>query len=167
MVAPNPLEQIAGTLRGSALRNWLRTDGAALIRSFETGVAALDYLRAGGVAIRTADFYAIRKEVNDVVNSAVRLENYAGDLLIPQKWHVSDHGLNLSTDYQYHVHLFGTDPETGLLKDRWMTVVSDRQLTKDDIFSMADAYLSEYEEVGDNAKVMADVTFGEVEALRR
>lgn len=154
---------LPGFLEGQALKNWLRTDGAGIFTAFETGAEALDFIRNYNVAIRTADFYAIRREVLNVVESSQPLLDYPTNQLIPYNWHVSDTGLDLSTDFQYRIHLFGADPDEGVLKDRWMTVASNRQLTIDEIQEVARSYVGE----GGVSGQIEDYRFAEIEPLRR
>lgn len=166
MVAPI-IEELVGLLEGRALNNWLRTGGSSLFRIFETGADALRYLQSQGLEVPSSTFYRIRQEVLDVSNSSTRLVNYDGDSLIPLNWHVKSHGLDLSTDYQYRIQLIGNDADTGLLKEEWMTVVSDRQLTKNEVQAMARAYLGEYGETGNTDRQIDDYNFGFIQALRR
>lgn len=140
---------ISGVLKGDALRNWLRTDGAGVFRAFESGVQAVDYLRGLGIGIRTQDFYAIRREVLSVQDSAIRVQDYPGDQLIPRAWHASDHGLNLTTDFQYRIELFGHDPNTGEIRHNYMTIASDRQLTQHQIQDAARNYIGQGGASGD------------------
>ena len=161
------LEPLAGELTGRAFGNWLRTSGASLFRLYETGAELYEYLQDSGVSFSRSAFYNIRREVLELTSSSNRLLAFDDDRLIPQNWHVKSHGLSLTTDYQYRVHLFGNDPETGILKDEWITVVSDRQLTKADVHAMASAYLGEYEEVGLSSRQMDNVQFAEVQPMKR
>lgn len=154
---------VTQVLKGSALRNWLRTDGAGIFRAFGSGVEALGYVREHLGAIRTQDFYQIRREVLAVQTAEVEPGTYPGDQLIPMRSHVQDHGLNLSSEYQYRVQLFGYDPNTGQLKDQWMTIASDHQLTPDQVQDTARAYLGEGGESGD----IVLSAFGGITAMRR
>lgn len=163
MTTPNDFEVPAGTLQGDALRNWLRTDGAGIFTAFETGIEALDFAREAGLKIRTQDFYSIRREVLNVVESSQPLINYPENELIPWNWHVTDHGLDLSTDFQYRIHLFGSDPDSGFLKDQWMTVASDRQLTIDEVREVARSYVGE----GGTSGEIENYVFGEIEPMMR
>jgi hypothetical protein len=167
MVTPINFTALAGELSGRALNNWLRTSGAALIRSFETGADALRYLTENGVDIARSTFYDIRKQVLDLSSSSLRLANYETERLVPLNWHVKNHGLNLTTDFQYRLHMFGTDPETGLVKDQWVTIVSDRQLTVGEVQSAGLNWLVEYDEVNQGSKQIDDPIFGEIEPMRR
>jgi len=163
MTLPIEFEVPPGTFRGDALRNWLRTDGAGIFSAFKTGEAALDFARDAGLQIRTQDFYAIRRQVLAVIDSAQPLLNYPTNQLIPLNWHVSDHGLELTTDFQYRIHLFGVDPESGYLQDKWMTVASDRQLTQNEVQEVARGYVGEGGASGD----IEDFRFGEIEPMTR
>lgn len=163
MIAPIVFEVLPGLLRGDALRNWLRTDGAGIFQAFETGADALDFARNLGLQIRTQDFYSIRREVLNVVESSQPLLTYPENELIPLNWHVSDHGLELSSDFQYRVHMFGADSATGILKSQWMTIASDRQLTMNEVKEVARSYVGE----GGVSGEIEDFHFAEIEPLRR
>ena len=163
MTFPIEFEVPAGTLRGDALRNWLRTDGAGIFTAFETGAEALDFARDAGLQVRTQDFYAIRREVLSVVESSQPLLNYPTNQLIPLNWHVSDHGLDLTTDFQYRIHLFGIDPESGYLQDKWMTVASNTQLTQEQVQEVARGYVGE----GGASGEIEDFRFGEIQPMMR
>lgn len=163
MIIPIDFEVPGGALRGDALRNWLRTDGAGIFTAFETGSEALDFARSYGLAIRTEDFYSIRREVLNVANSSQPLLEYPNNQLIPLNWHVQDHGLDLTTDYQYRIHLYGADAETGFLKDQWMTVASNRQLTIAEVQDVARSYVGE----GGVSGEIEDFHFAEVQPLAR
>lgn len=163
MVSPIVFEALPGTLRGTALRDWLRTDGAAIFRSFETTDEALTYVRDLGIQIRTQDFYAIARQVKSLWESGDKIADYAGNQLIPLAWHNNEHGQELSSAYQYRIQLFGADPDTGFLTQRWMTVASDRQLTKDQIKDVAREYNSEYATPGQ----IEGILFGDIQPLRR
>lgn len=163
MILPIDFEVPPGFLRGEALRNWLRTDGAGIFSAFNTGAGALDFARELGVAIRTQDFYTIRNEVLSVIESSQSLSDYPTNQLVPLAWHVQDHGLELSSNFQYRVHMFGADREEGVLSSQWVTVASDRQLTIDQIKDVARSFLGEG---GDSDRIF-DPVFGEIESLRR
>lgn len=163
MVTGIDFEVLAGQLRGDALRNWLRTDGAGIFTAFNTGSSALEFARSAGLQVRTQDFYAIRREVLAVVDSSQPLLNYPGNQLIPLNWHVSDHGLDLSSEFQYRIHMFGADQNTGILKDQWMTVASDRQLTSDQVREVARSYVGE----GGVSGEIESYHFAEIEPLMR
>jgi hypothetical protein len=51
---------------------------------------------------------------------------------------------------------------TGVLKDQWMTVASNRQLTKNEVREVAYTYSGERGPSGD----INDFRFGEIEAMR-
>jgi hypothetical protein len=150
-------------LKGQALRNWLRTDGAGIFRAFGTGVETLGYIREHFGAIRTQDFYEIRRQVLSVQSDRLEPGDYPGNQLIPKAWHTTDHGLNLSTDYQYRVELFGYDPNTGEIKHQYMTIASDHQLTQDQVTTGARNYIGGGGESGD----LIIERFGGIEPLRR
>lgn len=157
------LFSLPGSLTGRALNNWLRTDGAGIFSAFENGAEALEFMRDLGANVATSTFYRIRSEVLNVVASSQPLLDYPSDQLIPLAWHVSDHGLDLSSDYQYRIHLYGSDSTTGLLKDQWMTVASDRQLTIDQVKDAARQYAGEGEVSGE----IDDYVFGEIQSMLR
>ena len=157
------LPAFGNILKGDAIRNWLRTDGAGIFSAFESGVEALSFIREHLGAIRTQDFYDIRRQVLDVATSGQRLQDYDTSQLIPQAWHATDHGLNLSTEYQYRIELFGYDPNTGQIKSQHMTVAADRQLTSDQVQDVARSYLGEGGESGD----IVLSRFGQIEPMKR
>ena len=163
MVSPIVFEALPGTLRGVELRNWLRTDGAGLFRLFDTTDAALTYARELGLQIRTQDFYAIANQVKSLWDAGDKISGYSSNQLIPLAWHDKEHGLELSSAYQYRIQLFGSDPETGYLTARWMTVASDRQLSKDMVKEVAMSYVGE----GGQSGEVEDIKFGDIQPLRR
>ena len=116
-------------LQGDSLRNWLRTAGQMIFTEFDTGIEALDFLRLNGAAIRTSDFYDIRREVLATHTYTDMLLTYPDNQLIPAAWHVADHGLDLSTDYLYRFKVFGEDPGTGDEITSYFAISSDRQLS--------------------------------------
>jgi len=160
---PINFEVLPGLLQGDSLRNWLRTDGAGLFTAFDTGSEALGFARELGLQIRTQDFYAIRREVLNVAVSSQPLLEYPDNQLIPLNWHVSDHGLELSSEFQYRIHMYGADSGTGILKSQWMTVASDRILTMDEVKEVARSYVGE----GGVSGEIEDFHFAEIEPLRR
>lgn len=162
-MSPGLFTELVGLLRGEALRSWLLTDGAAIFSAFETGAEALNFFRDGGGAIRTADFYKIRQQVLNRTESGAPLSDYPTNQLVPLNWHVTDHGLDLSSDFLYNIKLIGLDTNTGYLKEQWMGVASDRQLTVDEIKEVARSYVGE----GGASGEIADYIFGEVEPLMR
>lgn len=155
--------ELVGLLRGDKLRNWLLTDGAEIFAAFDTGAEALQFFREGGGSIRTADFYSIRRQVLNRTESSTPLQDYPTNQLIPLNWHVTDHGLDLSTDFLYNIKLIGLDTETGLLKEQWMSVASDRQLTSDQVKEVARGFVGEG---GASGEIM-DYFFGSIEPLAR
>lgn len=163
MVSPIFFETLAGALRGDALVNWLRTDGAALFELFPTRDEVGGYLRELGVQISNETLGTVRREVLNVLESSNNLIGYPDNQLVPLNWHVTDHGLNLTTDFQYRIHLFGADPDTGLLRDRWMTIASNIQLTTNEIKDVARSYIGEGAASGE----ISDAVFGEIEPLMR
>lgn len=163
MVAPIAFEVLPGALRGQELRNWLRTDGIGLFRTFGTTSEALSFARDLGLQIRTQDFYSIARQVQNVITSGDKLMGYSTDQLIPLAWHVQDHGMELSSEFQYRIQMFGADSATGFLKSQWMTIASDRQLTIDEVKDVANTYVGE----GGASGEIEDYVFGQVEPLRR
>jgi hypothetical protein len=163
MVTPIELETLPGEMRGSALRNWLRTDGAGLFTAFPSGAQALSYARDLGFAMRTQDFYTIRRQVLSLVATAQKLLNYPDNQLIPYQSHEVNTGLKMQYDFEYRIHLFGADTATGLLKDQYMTVTSDNILTKNQVRDTARAYAAEGGKSGD----IVDFHFAEIYAMRR
>lgn len=162
-MTPENDDTIIEPLRGNVADNWLRTAGKGLFYAFETGKAALDYFRSNMGQIRTSVFYEIRREVlseQSFIGDIAKLGQYD---LIPKAWHNAEHGLNLSAGYEYRVHAYGYDPSSGMMKDRWMTIASDRQLSKADVFSVATMYSQE----GQYSDEIVIETFGEVEAMVR
>jgi len=160
---PFDFEVLPGLFRGDELRNWLRTDGAGIFTTFESGAKALEFVRGLGVAIRDSDFYSIRREVLNVAQSSQPLLDYPNNQLIPIAWHVQDHGLELSSEFQYRIHMYGADVNTGILKGQWMTVASNRQLTIDEVQEVARSYVGE----GGVSGEIEDFHFAEIEPLRR
>ena len=163
MAEPFPTEELPGFLSGQSFYNWLRTDGQGIFTAFETGIKALNFLRELGSGIRTQVFYEIRREVLAVAASSQPLLDYPDNQLVPLNWHVQDHGLELSSEFQYRIHMYGSDQETGVLKDQWMTIASDRQLTPDQIKEVARSYVGE----GGTSGQIEDYHFAEIEPLRR
>jgi len=133
---PN-LNEPAPFLEGKALSNWLRTDGASIFSLFDTTAAAIRYIRENLGSVSDSTFYRIRKQVTDVINSAKLIENYPADNRIPKAWHVTDHGLELTTTYQYRIKSFGIDAKSGALKAKWQSIASNRQLTPNQVREMA------------------------------
>jgi len=163
MLTISDFETLPGALSGRALNNWLRTDGAGIFSVFDTGADTLRFMRAAGVDMPSSTFYSIRRQVLSVVNSSQPLLGYPDNQLIPLQWHVTDHGLALSSKYQYRIHLFGTDPESGTLNDKWMTVASNRQLTPNQVKDVARSWVGEGGDSGD----IDSFLFAEIEPLRR
>lgn len=162
-MSPEPYAELAGLLRGADLRDWLRTDGASLFTAFDSGIEALEFFREGGGKIRTQDFYQVRNEVLNRVDSGSFLEGYPGNQLVPLQWHVIEHGLDLSTEFLYNIKLIGYDTKTGILKEQWMGVPSDHQLTPDEIKDVAASYVGE----GGDSGEIRDYFFAEIEPLMR
>jgi len=155
--------ELVGLLRGEALRSWLLTDGASIFSAFDSVGEALDFFREGGGAIRTQDFYKIAQQVFSRTESGAPLSDYPTNQLVPLNWHVSDHGLDLSSDFLYNIKLIGLDQNTGYLKEQWLGVASDRQLTPDEIKEVARSYVGE----GGTSGEIVDYFFGEIEPLMR
>jgi hypothetical protein len=134
-------------LFGEELRNWLRTAGQKLFTGDLSGAEALDLLREAGGQIRTADFYAIRREVLYEYNLEQyykqQLAEYDENSLIPAAWHSTTHGLELSTNFLYRVKVTGYDPITGEPVERWLSVGSDDQLTKSQVIDWLGSMLEE------------------------
>jgi len=157
------VSQIASVLSGQAIRNWLRTDGAGIFRAFESGNQALQYIRSHLGAIRTQDFYDIRRQVLSLQTAGDALRGYNTSQLIPRAWHSTDHGLNLSSQFLYRIELFGFDSNTGQIKNQTMSVATDRQLTIDQVQDVARSYIGEGGESGD----IVLQNFGDVVAMER
>ena len=155
-------ETLPGFLQGESLRNWLRTDGAGIFSAFSTGIDALEFARELGVSIRTSDFYQIRREVLAQIESAQPLFGYPDNQLIPYAWHETNHGMDFSTEFTYRVHEFGRDRNTGVLRDQWVSVASDRIMTRNEIIETARQYVGER---GDSDRI-TDVHYAEIEPLR-
>lgn len=163
MVSPIVFEELPGLLRGAELRNWLRTDGARIFTAFDTTSEALTYVREYGIKIRTQDFYDIARQVSSLWESSEKLEDYAGSQTIPLSWHDSEHGLDLSTKFQYRVQLIGADQNTGILKSQWMTVASETRLSQDQVKDVARSYVGE----GGVSGEIEDYFIGTIQPLRR
>ena len=163
MVAPINFEVLPGLLRGDELRNWLKTDAQALLLSFDTQSSALDYLRSGGVAIRTADFNDIYKQVQSRRESIEQVSGLPSNENIPLAFTDGAHGLDLQSKFLYNIKLYGYDQNTGVVKSQWMGVASERQLTPDEVREVARSYVGE----GGVSGEIYDFRFGEIEPLRR
>jgi hypothetical protein len=150
-------------MSGSAARNWLRSDGAGLFFAYPVGSDLLGYLRENGVIIPTSTFYDIRSQVLSANELQLQMSQLSPYDLIPMAYHNQDHGLTLSAEYEYRVHVYGLDPETGAIKSQWMTVASDRQLDKNTIQETARMFIGEG---GESGNILLD-NFGELEAMRR
>jgi hypothetical protein len=150
-------------MSGNAARKWLRTDGAGLFFAYPKGADLLSYLRDNGVSIPSSTFYEIRSQVLSSNELQLQISSLSPYELVPMAYHNMDHGLTLSAEYEYRIHLYGTDPETGDIKSQWMTIASDRQLDKNTIQETARMYLGEG---GESGNILLD-SYGELEALRR
>lgn len=149
--------------KGGGIRNWLRTAGKGIFTAFEKGIDALSFIRQNLGAIRTQDFYQIRREVGEIATGVKELLSYPSDQLVPLAWHKQDHGLILSSEYQYRIEIIGSDPILGGLKTQYMTVASDRQLTTDEIQDVARSYVGEG---GQSGEVVIGA-FGEIVPMIR
>jgi len=116
-------------IKGDGLRNWLRTAGQSIYTAFDTGAESLEYLRSIGGAIRTQDFYDIRRQVLELGKYTENLTSYTDNQLTPMAWHNSTHGLELSSNFLYRLKVFGTDPNTGESVEKFFAISSDQQLT--------------------------------------
>jgi len=131
--------------------------------SFDTQAGALQYLRDGGVAIRTSDFNEIynqvagRREAIDLISGLPQNE------LIPLAYTDTQHGLDLQSKYLYNIKLYGYDENTGVVKSQWMGVASDRQLTPDQVREVARGYVGE----GGVSGEITNFRYGEIEPLGR
>jgi hypothetical protein len=163
MVIPFLTEALPGFLSGQSFYNWLRTDGSGLFTAFETGQAALDFLRELGSGIRTQEFYKIRREVLSLAEARDKLLGYVTNQLIPLNWHDQNHGLQLTTEFQYRIELFGADPETGTLSLKYMTIASNRQLTIDEVHEAARNYVGE----GQPSGQIEQYVFGTITPMQR
>jgi len=130
-------------ISGEPLRRWLRTDFAATLSSGISGKKILEELRGQGVRIRTSDLYAIRRQVLEERNLEQifreHIEEYDPNGLIPAKWHSTEHGLNLRTQYLYRVRVTGHYMTTGAWGERISSISSNEQLSvsqiKDEVTS--------------------------------
>lgn len=124
-------------LSGKELRNWLTTSGSGLFTNIRTGYEALQMLRDMGAAIRTQDFYDIRRYVLARESFGQAVQSYGYDQLIPAALHQSSHGWELQSDFLYTVKLTGIDPSTYRRAERYVSVASDHQLTQQQVIETA------------------------------
>jgi len=135
--------QFAG-MSGDSLLNWLRTDGAAIFSSFDTGEAALDWFREQGGHVSTSNWYMVRRQVLDLELYSERLSGLDDSDLIPLAWTQSGTGLRLGADFCYRFKVEGFDADGNSLEDAWLSVDSARQLTlgqaKDMLYGFTDEW---------------------------
>lgn len=149
--------------KGAGLRNYLRTSGKGIFDAFPKANDALNFIKSNLGAIRRQDFLTIRRQVLNIAKGPRQLDDYDKNALIPMKWHKQDHGLSLSSEYQYRIELVGTDPKTGSIKTQWMTVATDTQMNTSDVQDVARTYAGEG---GDSAGIII-AAFGEIIPIRR
>lgn len=128
-------DELTFPLEGESLRNWLGSAGQRIFTEFISGREALDWLRSQGGAIRTQDFYAIRREVLGRSVYDHLIDTLRENTLVPLGWTVYDHGWELSQNYLYMVDVTGTDPWTGDKVTKHFSVASDYQLTPGEIYA--------------------------------
>ena len=133
-------------LQGAALRGWLNSAGQSILLEFESGKAALDFLRSNNVQIRTQDFYNIYSNVWDRYTRGQELQFIPENQLIPIADTITNHGWKLSDNFLYRFKTEGIDPETGDPITKFFAINSRRQLT-----------------VGEAAGVLGDLILGEEE----
>jgi len=125
-------------LRGPQLFNWLQHSGSKLFTEFESGAQALHFLRAEGAHIATQTFYAIRRDVlGRVALDEERIAAFnalEGDELIPLGMTNLETGWNFSSNFHYRTKVTGFDPATGESTEKFFSVSSGRQLTKNQVF---------------------------------
>lgn len=118
---------------GRDLRQWLNTNGARVMASFASGREALDWLRSEGGAIRTSDFYDIRRSVMERQGRINEINTLDANQIIPAAKYNTEHGWNISTQFLYPVTANGYDPNTGLPVTRNFSVASDVMLTPNNV----------------------------------
>lgn len=133
-------------LRGKELRGWLTTSGSGLFTNVRTGYEALQMLRDMGAAIRTQDFYEIRRFVLARESFGQTISDIGYDQLIPMAFHQDDHGWDIQSNFLYTVKLTGIDPNTYHTTERYVSVASDNQLTQQQVIDSAFAEVNELEE---------------------
>lgn len=149
--------------KGRGLRNWLRTAGKGVFDAFPKANDALNFIKANLGSIRRQTFLDIRREVLDIAKGPRELEVYPTDQLIPLDWHKNEHGLLLSSEYQYRIEIVGSDPFVGGLKNQFVTVASDRQLTPGEVQDVARSFIGE----GGQSGEIVLAAFGDIIPMRR
>jgi hypothetical protein len=94
-------------------RNWLRTNVGIDTWKALSGSVLLDTFREQGIAIRTQDFFAIRREVLGLKRFEEQIRGLNPETRVPVAWISDAHGLDLGNKFQYRFEVRGTDPVTG------------------------------------------------------
>lgn len=127
----------------SIKRNYLRTTLAPIFKAFPTGSAALSWFRESGGTIRTQDFYDVRRQVLGLTKYEENIKNLAGDHIIPRTWINQEHGLELKgKEIYYRQQVKGIDPRTGEEKEMWITILDDKQRSKEWVQEEAGNYIA-------------------------
>ncbi len=91
-----------------------------------SGTSMLTELRAGGLGIRSSDFFKIRRDILGLSRYEEQIKGLRPDTLVPKSWYTDTHGLSLSKRFQYRAEITGIDPATGKRTTKILTVISDQ-----------------------------------------
>ena len=97
-----------------------------------SGAFLLDVLRASGIQIRTQDFYDIRRDKLGLTKHELDVTNLDPDVRVPRNW-IDPVDWALSGNFLYQTRVFGTDPETGEQIDKYISISSMTELTRNEV----------------------------------
>jgi len=97
-----------------------------------SGAFLLDVLRASGIAIRTQDFYDIRRTKLGLTAHEIDVTNLDQDKRVPRKW-ISETDWALTGNFLYQTRVFGVDPETGEQVSKFVSISSVYEMTKNEV----------------------------------
>jgi len=105
-----------------------------------SGAETLRQYRAGGGAIRTQDFYALRRGVVDAAINAEMIQRLPGDMSPPPDW-LPEVDFDFQRKYVMRVKANVMDMGGIVLTDVWRTIESDVNLSIDEWLGEYDDYI--------------------------
>jgi len=97
-----------------------------------SGAFLLDVLRASGIRIRESTFYDIRRTKLGLTRHEIDVTNLNPDQRVPRAW-IDETDWHLSANFLYQMRVFGTDPETGEVIDKYVSIASMTERTPNDV----------------------------------
>jgi len=113
--------------------NYIRSKISLETWATKSGASLFDELKEIGFSIGENQFYAIRRDILNLVRHQEQIENLRPDTLIPLGYMDKVPTWKMGSDYMNQVRITGTFEGSTETKEVWYTITSNKRYSKSEI----------------------------------